>query len=838
MKLGWQALVPVAAIWSAVTSQIAAAPSEAMKLWYDEPAEEWVEALPIGNGRLGAMVFGGTERERIQFNDDTLFTGRPHDYAHDGASESLPVLRQLLLDGKQAEAHELANREFMSVSTREGRRRMRQELYQPFGDVILEFPGHVNVTEYRRELDIDSAIVSVQYKSGGVTYRRDLFASYPDNAVVMRFTADQPGKLDFNLSLTSPHVKGTEDRRDSTPPFRPDRGERGSERFIQLVMNGQVTDGDTRFEARVLVRLEGVRTQARARDAIEFAGADAATIILVAATSFVNYKDISGDPAASNDRTVERLGRKPYEELRDAHVADHQALFRRVSLDLGATDAMNQPTDERITKFEQQNDPQLAALYYQFGRYLLIASSRPGSQPANLQGIWNDSLTPPWDSKWTININTEMNYWPAELTGLSECHEPLFAALEDLSQTGASVAQQHYDARGWVVHHNFDLWRGAAPINNSNHGIWPTGGAWLCEHLWYRYAFTGDEEFLRETAYPLLKEASLFFVDFLIEDPRSKSQESRAESQVPEGHPGSRLSTLDSRPLISGPSNSPEQGGLVMGPTMDHQIIRSLFAHTVEASEKLGVDQQLREILREKRERIAPNKIGRHGQLQEWLEDVDDPENKHRHISHLWALHPGDEITPRTTPELAEACRVTLRHRGDGGTGWSKAWKINFWARLFDGDHAYKMLAEAITGNTYPNMLDSHPPFQIDGNFGGTSGITEMLVQSHVRDAAGQYAIELLPALPRAWVSGSVRGLRARGAFEVDVVWRDGKLDYAVLHSLRGRPTTVRLGEDTKTFTTVEGARYRIDGQLGVQLVRAKAGDFNPPLPRAVRQQR
>ena len=839
MRIRWQAGVLATVSCLAIASPAPAAPSEAMKLWYDEPAAEWVEALPIGNGRLGAMIFGGTQRERIQFNDATLFTGKPHDYAHDGASKFLPVLRQLLFEGKQREAHELANREFMSVSTREGDRRMRQEKYQPFGDVILEFAGHGDATEYRRELDIDRAIASVQYKARGVMYRREIFASYPDNVIALRITADQPGKLNFRARLEHPHSGGggmvVIKRREGQEPPSASSGE--------IFMGGEVQDGDTRFEARLIIQADGERTEITQADQgleVETNGADAATLLLVGSTSFVNYKDISGDPAAANDRTVEQLQRKTYDELRDAHVADHQALFRRVTLDLGTSDAVNQPTDERIKAFQRQNDPHLAELYFQFGRYLLIASSRPGSQPANLQGIWNESLNPPWDSKWTININTEMNYWPAELTGLSECHEPLFAALEDLSQTGARVAQAHYDARGWVVHHNFDLWRGAAPINNSNHGIWPTGGAWLCEHLWYRYAFTGDEEFLRETAYPLLKEASLFFVDYLIEHPRSRGVEERRSRGVEEQRGAQAATPLphsSTTPLlISGPSNSPEQGGLVMGPTMDHQIIRSLFAHTIEASEKLGVDEELREILREKRNRIAPNQIGRYGQLQEWLEDVDDPKNDHRHVSHLWGLHPGDEITPRTTPELAEACRVTLRHRGDGGTGWSKAWKINFWARLLDGDHAYKMLAEAITGNTYPNMFDAHPPFQIDGNFGGTSGITEMLLQSHVRDAAGNYQLELLPALPSAWPNGTVRGLRARGAFEVDVVWRDGKLDYAVVHSLRGQPAMLRYGERTKEITTVEGARYRIDNELGVQLARAKAGDFNEPPSRPVKR--
>jgi alpha-L-fucosidase 2 len=493
-----------------------------------------------------------------------------------------------------------------------------------------------------------------------------------------------------------------------------------------------------------------------------------------------------------------------------------------VTIDLGTSDAVNQPTDNRIKAFQRRNDPALAALFFQFGRYLLIASSRPGGQPANLQGLWNESQNPPWESKYTININTEMNYWPAELTGLSECHDPLFDAVKDLSQSGARVADAHYGARGWVVHHNFDLWRGAAPINSSNHGIWPTGGAWLCEHLWYRYAFTGDEKFLRDSAYPLMKGAALFFVDYLVEDPRGVGAASRAAQRESPPRLGGPTPLL-----ISGPSNSPEQGGLVMGPTMDHQIIRSLFAHTIEASEILGVDEDLRSTLVDMRARIAPNKIGRLGQLQEWLEDVDDPNNRHRHISHLWALHPGDEITPRTTPELSEACRMTLRLRGDGGTGWSKAWKINFWARLADGNHAYKMLAEAITGNTYPNMFDAHPPFQIDGNFGGTSGIVEMLLQSHVRNSEGIYELEFLPALPSAWPNGSVKGLRARGGFEVDIAWQNGKLESARLRSMRGNRATLRYGDKTKEMTSVQDATYRVDGKLLVQLVHTPTGDFN-----------
>jgi alpha-L-fucosidase 2 len=758
-------------------------------LWYDEPATEWNEALPIGNGRFGAMIFGGAKRERIQFNDDTLFTGEPHHYARPGASEYLPKLRELLFVGKQEEAHQLANEKFMSLSTRGT---IRQEKYQPFGDLRLTFPGHETAMRYRRELDVDRAVASVAYEVDDVKFRREFIASHPDNVIVVRLTADKPGQLHFQTRLDSPH--------------EPDVEVTGQ----QIVMSGRVRDGKTRFEARVLIRVDGRNaTRSVAGGIIEVKDADAATLILVGATSFVNYQDISGDPAARNVDTIRRLGDKSFDELLNDHTRDYQSLFHRVKIDFGTTNAINQPTDERIKAFSKQDDPALASLYFQFGRYLLIACSRPGAQPANLQGLWNDETEPPWDSKYTININTEMNYWPAEMTNLAECHQPLFDALEDLSQSGARVAKEHYGARGWVVHHNFDLWRGAAPINNSNHGIWPTGGAWLCEHLWYRYAYSCDERFLRETAYPLMKGAALFFVDYLIEDPRvmagSREQGARSSGFLPPA----------TRPLlISGPSNSPEQGGLVMGPTMDHQIIRSLFGHVIEASEILGADEELRFKLRDMRARIAPNQIGRHGQLQEWLEDVDDPENKHRHVSHLWGLHPGDEITPRTTPELAKACRVTLRHRGDGGTGWSKAWKINFWARLRDKDHAYRMLSEAITGNTYSNMLDAHPPFQIDGNFGGTAGIAEMLLQSHVRDADGIYELELLPALPRALANGKVTGLRARGGFEVDIVWKDGRLQMAVLRSLCGNEASLRYGEKTVRLATSKDAVYRIDSDV------------------------
>ncbi|NQU21741.1 MAG: glycoside hydrolase family 95 protein [Candidatus Nealsonbacteria bacterium] len=719
----------------------AAADPGPMVLWYEQPAEKWVEANPIGNGRLGAMVFGGTESERIQFNDDTLWFGEPHDYSHKGAARHLPEIRKLLFEGKQGDAQSLAGREFMSVP-------LRQPPYQPCGDLKLDFPGHADVTGYRRELDIDRAVSTVTYKVGDVTYTREVFASNPDDVIVVRVSADKPGKVTFTATLDTVHEQKSVAAAGANQLVLRGQVRKEAGRF------GKVTENPLRFEARVQVATDGGSLDVT-KDGIEVKDADVATLVLATATNYVNFEDTSGDPARRCAETLKAVDAKSFEQLRNAHVADHRKLFRRVVLDLGTTDKVNRPTDKRIKDFAADDDPQLAAVYFQFGRYLMIAASRPGSQPMSLQGLWNESLNPPWECKYTVNINTEMNYWPTEPCNLAECHLPLFDALEELAVSGARVAKEHYNARGWVLHHNFDLWRGTAPINASNHGIWPTGGAWLCQHLWWHYEFGSDKEFLARQGYPIMKQAALFFVDYLVEDPRN-----------------------DKGWLISGPSNSPEQGGLVMGPTMDHQIIRNLFSNVIEASRVLGVDEDLRKQLTEMRAKIAPNQIGQHGQLQEWLEDVDNPGNHHRHTSHLWGLHPGNEINP-ATPELFDAARVSLMQRGDGGTGWSKAWKINFWARLLDGDHSYLMLSSLIATGTYPNMFDAHPPFQIDGNFGGTSGITEMLLQSQ------NGTIDLLPALPAVWPAGNVTGLCARGGVEVDIAWKDGRAARVVLRAKR-----------------------------------------------------
>ncbi|MBI4893773.1 MAG: glycoside hydrolase family 95 protein [Acidobacteria bacterium] len=768
---------------------ISALSASDLQLWYNQPAVQWEEALPVGNGRLGAMVFGRPASERIQFNEHTVWTGEPHSYAHPGAHQYLGQIRSLLAEGKQKEAQALAMQEFMSQP-------IRQKSYQAFGDLLIEQPGidPAQLSAYRRSLDLDTAIATTTFTANGVTYTREVLASHPAGVIAVRLTASKPRSLTFDATLKAAHP-------DAATTSRPDSS---------LSMSGAVANSAIKFEARLVAIPEGGKVESK-DGRISIHDADAVTLLLAGATNFVNYRDVSASPARRNDATLAPLRSARYPALKAAHLADHQTLFRRVRLDLGSSASAALPTDERVRRFATAPDPQLVTLVFQYGRYLLIASSRKGGQPANLQGLWNASNTPSWDSKYTVNINTEMNYWPAEITGLGECQQALFDALKEVAASGAETAKEHYNAPGWVLHHNFDLWRGTAPINASDHGIWPTGGAWLSTHLWEQYLFTGDREFLRTRAYPLMKGAAEFFTAYLVRDPKSGK-------------------------LISGPSNSPEQGGLVMGPTMDHQIIRALFADTASAAEALNVDPEFRRKLLAMRADIAPNHIGKHGQLQEWMEDIDDPKNEHRHVSHLWGVYPGREITPYGSPDLFAAARKSLEFRGDAATGWSMGWKLNLWARFLDGDHAWKIFSNLISpaanggrgvrgkAGLFPNLFDAHPPFQIDGNFGATAAVAEMLLQSHDPYATPQAIspveqgkaafIHLLPALPSALPKGKALRLRARGGVDVDLDWADGKLRSATLHARRALPVTVRYAGKEIRFQAAKGKDYSFDSEL------------------------
>jgi alpha-L-fucosidase 2 len=743
------------------------AASSALTLWYRQPAAQWVEALPIGNGRLAAMIFGGFTDDRLQLNEDTLWSGGPYDPANPDALAALPQARQLIAGGDYKAA-------FALITDRMMAKPLRQMPYQPLGDLLLTVSDSGEPQQYRRELDLDSAVARVSYVSAGVTFSREYFSSPVDQVIAVRLGGNQPGKVTLTVGLTTPQQASVATEDPST-----------------LVMKGVSADaqgikGALTFHARVRVIPQGGQTT-RGEGTIAIRNADAVTILLAAATSYRRYNDVSGDPEAITKGQIAGAARKSFDALRAAHVTEHQRLFRRVAIDLGSGDAARLPTDERIKTFAEGHDPALAALYFQFGRYLLISSSRPGSQPANLQGDWNDQVKPPWESKYTININTEMNYWPAESTNLSELVEPLTQMVLDLAETGKRTARIHYGARGWVAHHNTDLWRATAPVDGPNSGMWPTGGAWLCQHLWEHYLYTKDRKYLARV-YPAMKGASEFFLDTLVEEPAH-------------------------RWLITSPSLSPENRhqfgtSIAAGPAMDTEILRDLFANTRQAAEILGVDREMREQLAASRARLAPSQIGKAGQLQEWLEDWDMsvPDIHHRHVSHLYAMFPSDQITLRGTPELAAAARKSLEIRGDEATGWGLGWRLNLWARLHDAEHAHGILTRLLRPDrTYPNMFDSHPPFQIDGNFGGTSGIAEMLLQSH----GGE--IELLPALPRAWPDGSVKGLRARGGVEVDLIWRGGRLAAGELRAtVENETARLRYGTDTREVSLRKDQPYRL----------------------------
>lgn len=744
-----------------------------LTLWYEQPAAEWTEALPVGNGRLGGMIYGGTVdtanpselnvSQRIQFNEDTFWTGQPYDPNRKDAWKHLDAVRELVFASKLVEAHQLAQRELMAQP-------LLQMAYQPVGDLYLDFPRPEgkSVSNYRRELDLRTAIATTIYTIDNITYRHEVFSSVPDQVLVVRITADQPAKISFAARLQSPH------KRQEVHSLYSDR--------LSLLVYGPSKSGvagGLRCYTQLKVIAEGGKT-AVSSDRISVTDADAATLLLAAGTNFVDYQDISGDPELKVASQIATASKLTIESLRKRHLESYRKQFQRVALNLGVTDAIERTTNERIRNFGNGNDPQLAELYFQYGRYLLIASSQPGTQPANLQGIWNDKVRPPWDSKFTCNINFEMNYWPAEPLNLTECHEPMFKMIEGLADSGKRTAQAYYNAKGWTCHHNTDIWLASAPIDGPTWSLWPCGGAWLSQHLWYRYEFARDEQFLRHY-YPVMKGAAEFFLDVLVEDPNT-------------GY------------LVTCPSISPEMRRLrdervppgvsiCAGPTMDMQLVTDLLNHCQQAAEILNVDSELRTKWARARKRLAPMKVGQAGQLQEWQDDYDlsAPELQHRHVSHLYGLFPSDQITSWDTPQLFNAARKSLELRGDGGTGWSKGWKINFWAHLHDGDRAYRLLESLITKGTYPNMFDSHPPFQIDGNFGGANGIAEMLIQSYCTYHDGELGglIHVLPALPDKWPSGSVTGIRTRGGFEVDLEWREGNLHQIQIRSADGAPCEV-----------------------------------------------
>jgi len=777
-------------------------------LWYTHPADKWENALPVGNGRLGAMVFGRPDEERIQINEETYWSGGPYNQTHPGGWKHLSSIQKLIFEGQYIKAHKLFGRHLMGYP-------IEQQKYQSLGNLILKFAAkEPQISGYRHQLDLDQALVSTEYKLDDIHFRREVFVSPVDQVIVIHLEARQPGCLSFDAQLRG--CRNQAHSNYATDYFQMDGyGSDG------LILTGKSADylgvqGTIRYEARLKAVPVGGKVKVE-DDHLIIQDADSVTLYIAAATNFVSYKDVSGNPHDRVDEVFKKIEGKSYDRIKKDHLQEHRLLFRRLKVDFGSTPNSFLPTDERLKRFDGKNDPNLAALCLQFGRYLLICSSRPETQPANLQGIWNEDMNPSWDSKYTTNINTEMNYWPAEVGNLSECAEPLFRMIEELSDQGQDVAREHYGARGWVFHQNTDLWRVAAPMDGPNWGAFTTGGAWLCTHLWEHYLFTEDKEFLAHY-YPFLKGNVTFFLDFLVEHPRYGWLVTNP-STSPENFPG----RADNVPFYDEITCWMSQGTTICaGSAIDMQILRDLFSYVARTGEILDVDQDFRQKVLSTRDRLAPIKIGRKGDLQEWLEDWPQKEKSHRHISNLYGLFPGNQISARRTPRLAEAAKVVLDQRGLQGNGWSSAWKMACWARLYQPEKALENFVYAIRNYTFQNLFSiCSKALQVDGSFGVAAAIMEMLLQSHEGE------INLLPSLPSCWSKGFIEGIIARGGFELEIFWEEGILKEAVITSRSGKTCRVRTGtpvevlkgsqsilvkeeEGVVSFETSKEEKYRI----------------------------